>query len=486
MAIAILAIGVAADQTYQLVWSDEFNGNSLDTSKWQYEVNCDGGGNNEMQCYTSSKDNVAVRNGSLVITARVQNANGKQYTSGRINTKGTASWKYGRFDARAKLPEGIYMWPALWMMPKDSVYGVWAASGEIDIMENRGGNNFEQQSTLHFGGTWPKNVYEGSGVRTMPFDMTKDFHVYSAVWTPDQIQFLVDNKVFHTMSLQRSFNNNGAAPYTKNGQPFDQEFFYIINLAVGGGFFGGNSQALTTAQARAWANPQFEVDYVRAYQLKDGGVVVNPSPAPSSGATPASSTSSGSSSNTNNGGCAAGACGAASCCMDQKNGQQCYNAQQYSCPIDSFTGKNVLCPAGYSVCNGACFNVNSYHCVNGGLQAGAGADVPATKASSTTKASTSSTTSSTTSSSTTKPVTSSTTKATSSTQQAATSSACPSGQTQCNDANYGNVCFPAGVFSCVVGDDNKQHLCPLNTAACGATCYPPTQYVCTNGWLSRK
>jgi len=460
LAIAtIMMVGVASDQSYQLVWSDEFNGNSLDLSKWQYEVNCDGGGNNEMQCYTSSSDNVAVRNGSLVITARVQNANGKQYTSGRINTKASASWKYGRFDARAKLPDGIYMWPALWMMPRDSVYGGWAASGEIDIMENRGGNNFEQQSTLHFGGSWPRNIYQGSGAQTMSFDMTKDFHVYSAVWTPDQIQFLVDNKVFYTMSLQRSFNNNGAAPYTKNGQPFDQEFFYIINLAVGGGFFGGNSQALTTAQARAWANPQFEVDYVRAYQLKDGGVVVNPSPAPS----PAPTSTSGNSGSSNNGGCAAGACGAASCCLDHNNGQQCYSPQQYSCPVDSFTGKNALCPAGFSVCNGACFNTNNYHCVNGGLQPGAGADVPAKTSSSTT------------------------TKATSSTQAPATSSACPAGQSQCNDASFGSICYPSGgVFSCVVGDDNKQHLCPNNTAACGATCYPPSQYVCTNGWLSRK
>jgi len=235
--VALYLLAVSAQQTYQLVWSDEFNGNSLDTSKWQYEVNCDGGGNNELQCYTSSPSNVAVRNGTLVITAIPQNYNGKQYTSGRINTARSAAWKYGRIDYSAKIPGGIYLWPALWMMPRDNVYGGWAASGEIDIMETRGGQN-TQESTLHFGGAWPNNVYQGSGAQTMSFDMTADFHLYSAIWTPESIQFLIDNRVYYTQSLQRSFwSGRGNNPYTANGQPFDQYFYAIINLAVGGGFF---------------------------------------------------------------------------------------------------------------------------------------------------------------------------------------------------------------------------------------------------------
>jgi len=95
----------AMSQQYQLVWSDEFNGNALDRGKWQYEANCDGGGNNEMQCYTTSGDNVAVRNGSLELRARIQaGARGKQYSSGRINTRHAAAWKYGRFEARINSP----------------------------------------------------------------------------------------------------------------------------------------------------------------------------------------------------------------------------------------------------------------------------------------------------------------------------------------------------------------------------------------------
>jgi len=278
LASCFLAL-VASQQTYQLVWSDEFNGNSLDLTKWQYEVNCDGGGNNELQCYTNSPNNVAVQNGSLVITAIPQNLNGKQYTSGRINTARSAAWKYGRIDFSAKSPNGIYLWPALWMMPRDNVYGGWAASGEIDIFESRSTQN-TQESTLHYGGSWPNNVYQGSGPQRMNFDMTADYHLYSAIWTPTEIQFLVDNQVYSTQTLQRSFwSGTGTNPYTANGQPFDQYFYLIINLAIGGGFFGQNANSLTSQQAQAWANAKFYIDYVRVYQLTNSAVVT-PTPAP--------------------------------------------------------------------------------------------------------------------------------------------------------------------------------------------------------------
>jgi len=294
IAIALCTLAVFAQQTsYQLVWSDEFNGNSLDLSKWQYEVNCDGGGNAELQCYTNSPKNVAVQNGTLVITAIPENINGKQYSSGRINTKASAAWKYGRIDFSAKLPNGIYLWPALWMMPRDETYGWWAASGEIDIMENRGTQN-TQESTLHYGGSWPNNVYQGSGPQRMNFDMTADFHQYSAIWTPTSIQFLVDNNVYYTQTLQKNFwSGAGSNPYTANGQPFDQYFFIIINLAVGGYFFGGDANSLTNAQARAWATTTLQVDYVRVYQLQTTNVNNNPAPVASPNpATTASSTTS--------------------------------------------------------------------------------------------------------------------------------------------------------------------------------------------------
>jgi len=378
LSLAVLAIAMASvyAQQYKLVWSDEFNGDSLDLSKWQHEVNCDGGGNNEMQCYTNREKNVDVRNGSLVITALRENYNGKRYTSGRVNTKGKAAWKYGKFEVRAKVPSGIYLWPALWMMPRDSVYGMWAASGEIDIFEARGGQPTKYESTLHFGGGWPKNIYQGSGPRNF-VDLTKDFHTYGAVWTPESIQFFFDGNNFFTMSLQRSFANAGAGsnPYTKNGQPFDQPFYFIINLAIGGGFFGGESQALTDAQARDWASPKFEIDYVRAYQLSND-VVNNPVPAPApvpkptTKATPTpapTANNNGNNGATNNGGCAAGACGGAPCCQDQSNGQQCYNVNAHACVKDMFSQRNALCPKGFSACRGACFSTSQYACNNGRL-----------------------------------------------------------------------------------------------------------------------
>jgi len=325
VALCLFATTVFAQQTYQLVWQDEFDGNTLDRSKWNVEVNCDGGGNAELQCYVDSTANLAVRNGSLVVTAIPQNYNGKGYTSGRITTQGRAAWKYGRIDFNAKLPGGKYLWPALWMMPRDQAYGWWAASGEIDIMESRGGDN-TQESTLHFGGAWPNNIYQGSGPQTQSFDMTKDYHLYSAIWTPESIQFLVDNKVYYTQSLQRNFwSGKGASPYTANGQPFDQYFFLIINLAVGGYFFGGNANSLTPQMAAQWNGASLYVDYVRVYQLKDGGVAVNPTPAPSSGA-----------------------------CTDMYNSLQCRTTSQDPSQLDSngvSNSRNWLCGTYPQYCN---------------------------------------------------------------------------------------------------------------------------------------
>jgi len=361
-----LLAAATAQQTYQLVWSDEFNGNSLDMSKWQFEINCDGGGNNEKQCYTNSPKNLQVKDGNLVITAVPENVNGKGYSSSRINTQKTAAWKYGRIDFNAKLPGGQYLWPALWMMPRDSVYGGWAASGEIDIMESRGGDN-TQEGTLHFGGSWPNNVYEGSGPRKMSFDMTQDFHLYSCIWTPDSIQFLVDNQVFHTMTMQRSFySGKGNNPYSQNGQPFDQYFFLIINLAVGGGFFGGNADSINWDIARNWNGASFYIDYVRVYQLKDAPIVT-PTPAPTPSPTPSPSI-----------------------CTDMYNGLKCRTSSQDPSKIDgnAITSTRAwLCGADpkyctginnggtYSSCNAAeqvSFAMNQYYSVYGASQ-GAGA-----------------------------------------------------------------------------------------------------------------
>ncbi|PRP88067.1 glucan endo-1,3-beta-D-glucosidase [Planoprotostelium fungivorum] len=287
--LILAAICLAAGEDYQLVWSDEFDGTSLDLNKWQYEVNCDGGGNNELQCYTNSSTNLKIQDGNLIITAVPQQYRNKQYTSSRINTANTAAWKYGRFEMNAKLPKGIYLWPAFWMMPRDSVYGSWADSGEVSLLcskisapstEYSLGWNDQHESNLHFGGQWPKNTHIGTGSVTAPFDLSADYHVYSLLWTPTRMQFAIDDQVHWNVSLDQSFNNpNGQSfPYTQNGQPFDQYFYFVLNLAVGGNFFGSNASSLTSAQASAWTAPSLLVDYIRVYQLNS--VVSSPTPGP--------------------------------------------------------------------------------------------------------------------------------------------------------------------------------------------------------------
>jgi len=384
-AILFLALfGLAfAQQNSQLVWSDEFNGNGLDQSKWGYETNCDGGGNNELQCYTTQGNNLKVADGHLTITAVPQNLNGKQYTSARINTKGKASWKYGKFEIRAKQPKGAYLWPALWMMPRDSVYGGWAASGEIDIYEGRGQNPNEYQSTLHYGGSWPNNVYQGSGARNAGQDLTADYHVYTCTWTPDQISFALDGNTYYTRNLNQNFySGKGKSPYWANRQPFDQEFFFIINLAVGGGFFGGEANALNQNTARAWPNPNLLVDYVRVYQLRDGPVVNPPAPVPTPAPTPKPATQAPSSkqnlpsssvatpapsqnnNNNNNAACPNG-CGAGNCCKDSNLGGVCYNPATHKCIADG--AQNHLCGASGGWCGKGCYDAAFYRCNNGVL-----------------------------------------------------------------------------------------------------------------------
>ena len=145
---------------WQLVWSDEFDGSSIDANKWTHEVNCSGGGNNEEQCYTNDAANSFIADGMLNIVALpAPEGAEKPYTSARLNTKDNQSWTYGRFEMRAKLPAGQGAWPAFWMLPTDEVYGGWPRSGEIDIIEavnlkagtNEGGSEANVYGTLHYG-----------------------------------------------------------------------------------------------------------------------------------------------------------------------------------------------------------------------------------------------------------------------------------------------------------------------------------------------
>ena len=235
---------------YLLVWADEFNYTGKpDASKWNYEVGAGGWGNNELQCYTNREENAYVDDGYLTITAKRENYSGSEYTSARITTKAKGDWKYGYIEMRAMLPEGVGTWPAFWLMPTDSVYGGWPNSGEIDIMETTGRNPNYIQGTVH------TNVsgHEGSGGSTSITNSTSTWNTYAIEWTESAIKFLVNDRVYYTYNHLSNFD------YKK--WTFDQRFFVILNIAMGGSMGGSVSASFTEANMK--------VDYVRVYQQVD-------------------------------------------------------------------------------------------------------------------------------------------------------------------------------------------------------------------------
>lgn len=280
-----IEIGTPANpaiQNWNLIWNDEFAGTQLDTNKWNYETgyyisddpNSWGWGNAELAHYTNSAQNVFIQDGKLNLRALNEPKNFPQdptryaqYSSGKLNTKDNFSFQYGRVDIRAKLPTGNGVWPALWMLPEDSAYGAWAASGEIDIMEAKGRLPGTTSGALHFGGQWPVNRYI-AGEYHFPQGQTfaNDFHVYSMVWEEDNFKWYVDGKFFFKVSREQWYSV--AAPNNPNA-PFDQPFYLIMNLAIGGYFDGLLSPDPGDIPAT------MQVDYVRVYK-ENGGSGGNP------------------------------------------------------------------------------------------------------------------------------------------------------------------------------------------------------------------
>ncbi len=241
---------------WKLVWQDEFDGPKLDYTKWAVEENAHGGGNNELQFYTDRPANVRVENGSLILEARreayEQAGQKRNFTSGRIRTKHRADWKYGRFEIRARLPQGRGIWPAIWMLPTEEKHGGWAASGEIDIMEMVGHEPNTVHGTLHYGGKWPKNVHTGKPFVLAKGTFADDFHVFAMEWEAGVIRWYVDGALYQTQTQWRS--DGGPFP-----APFDQPFHLVLNLAVGGKWPGAPDAKTVFPQ-------RFEVDYVRVYR----------------------------------------------------------------------------------------------------------------------------------------------------------------------------------------------------------------------------
>lgn len=241
---------------YKLVWEDDFNGTALDRNSWNVELHEPGWVNAELQEYVDSDKNIYVEDGNLVIQAI---KDGDQYTSGRVNTQNKHDYQYGRFEARAKVPNGKGFLPAFWMMPTDeSYYGQWPKCGEIDVMEVLGDQTNKAHSTLHFGE--PHTQKQGTyTLADGEADFSEDFHVYACEWDPDEFRFYVDDQLFY--KVNDWFTKRPGFGETAYPAPYDQPFYMILNLAVGGSWVGYPDETTEFGD-----NAQLVVDYVRVYQ----------------------------------------------------------------------------------------------------------------------------------------------------------------------------------------------------------------------------
>lgn len=233
----------------QLVMEDNFDTNGAPNSSiWGYDIGGNGWGNNELQYYTDRPENVVVENGVLKITARQESYMGSAYTSARILTKGKFQQKYGRIEARIKLPWGQGLWPAFWMLGADIDTNSWPACGEIDIMEYLGNNPTTVLGTVHGPGySGGESISKSYSLTNSRFDT--DFHIFGIEWGETYINYYVDDVLY-----------NQITPEDVTGEwVFNKPFFIILNMAVGGNLPGSPNQDTVFPQ-------EMLVDYVRVYQ----------------------------------------------------------------------------------------------------------------------------------------------------------------------------------------------------------------------------
>lgn len=228
---------------YQLIWSDEFASDHVDTSSWNFETGGEGWGNHEQEYYQA--DNATIEDGNLVITARREDVGSNHYTSSRMTTKGKHEFQYGKIEARIKLPVGQGIWPAFWMLGSNIDAEGWPKCGEIDIMEHINTDSLIY-GTLH----WDNNghVQSGSKITSSP----SDYHIYSIEWDSASIRWFVDGVQYHTVDIKSGVNST---------LEFHQPFFVLLNLALGGDWPG---QTIDQDKLPA----EMYVDYVKVYQKK--------------------------------------------------------------------------------------------------------------------------------------------------------------------------------------------------------------------------
>lgn len=277
---------------WELAWSDEFDGKALDKKKWKPEKSCWGGGNNERQCYTASPRNIRVGDGLLHLIALEGRVSGpdrppeiaampnpsvtKPFSSGKVRTRGLAAWRYGKIEFRARVPKGQGTWPAVWMMPADDRYGPWPLSGEIDILEavNLGASCRECKGTvgenrvlsaLHFGGIPPRNEQQNTRASLPDQSLPSDgFHVWTLEWGQGLMRFSLDGRRYWELTAERWRTLSPKARGNKFA-PFDQPFYIMANLAVGGKL---SEERNDGGVDRNSFPAEFAIDWIRIYQCR--------------------------------------------------------------------------------------------------------------------------------------------------------------------------------------------------------------------------
>ena len=241
---------------WALVWNDEFDGPALNLEKWSYEIGGHGWGNNELQYYSDDDSTAFIQDGKLVIRADLvpqgtgSADNLRYFSSARLRTSGKGDWRYGRIEVKAKLALGQGIWPAIWMLPTDWMYGGWPESGEIDIMEHVGYDPGRVHGSIHTGSYNHKINTQRGGSKLLD-KISSKFYVYAIEWYEDRIDFLIDDSKYF------SFQNDGKNDF--NTWPFNQRFHLLINIAVGGDWPGSPDE---TTQFPT----EMELEYVRVYE----------------------------------------------------------------------------------------------------------------------------------------------------------------------------------------------------------------------------
>lgn len=242
------ATPIAPIEGWSLVWHDEFDAEEIDRQNWTFDIGGGGWGNGEMQYYTDRSENARLENGLLVIEAVQEKYSGSYYTSARLKSQGLQEFQYGRLEARLKVPEGKGFWPAFWMLGSNFLQVGWPECGEIDIMEYVGKEPDLIMGTLH--GPGYSGALGFSGWNRQTYNIADDFHTFGIEWDEDQITWFYDGEAYLTMKRE----DVGTRPWV-----FDQPFFFILNLAVGG-TLGGMVSPDTVFPS------QYLVDYVRVYE----------------------------------------------------------------------------------------------------------------------------------------------------------------------------------------------------------------------------